>query len=256
MSHAPVILIHGAANSAGVWRFWQHELAKHGWRSEAIDLRGHGRAAPLDLSSTSMANYAADVAARVAEQPTHPILVGWSMGGLVALMVAATGAARACVGLAPSAPARSIDPSIALQTGEFGPEEYGIVGRDPAQQPAMPDLDREERLIALGSLGRESRLARSERQRGIVITDMPCPLLIVTGTRDTDWPRDRYADLHLSATHLRVEGASHWGLVLNRRVLPGLVARVAQWMETGTMAAAHESDGPADGDPARPAGSG
>lgn len=120
----------------------------------------------------------------------------------------------------------------------------------------MPDLDREERLIALGSQGRESRLARTERQRGIVITDMPCPLLIVTGTHDTQWPRARYADLHLPASYLSVEGASHWGLVLNRRVVPGLVARVTQWIERGTMLAAHESDRPADGDPARPAGSG
>jgi hypothetical protein len=93
----------------------------------------------------------------------------------------------------------------------------------------MPDLDREERAIALGSLGLESRYARDERQRGIVIPSLPCPLLIVTGTDDRQWPRERYADLHLPAEHLAAKGASHWGLVLNRRVLATTIPAVMGW---------------------------
>jgi hypothetical protein len=31
----------------------------------------------------------------------------------------------------------------------LGPEEHGITSRDPDEQQAMPDLDREERLVAL-----------------------------------------------------------------------------------------------------------
>jgi hypothetical protein len=34
--HPPVILIHGSANSAAVWTFWQQELAVQGWPSYAI----------------------------------------------------------------------------------------------------------------------------------------------------------------------------------------------------------------------------
>ena len=94
----------------------------------------------------------------------------------------------------------------------------------------MPDLDREARVIALGSLGRESRLARDERQAGIVIESFPCPLLIVTGTADTQWPRQRYDDLGLQADHLSVEGASHWGLVLNRSALATMIPAVLRWM--------------------------
>jgi pimeloyl-ACP methyl ester carboxylesterase len=226
---SPVILLHGAANSAHVWTFWQRDLATHGWSSYAIDLRGHGRSDPRDLSQTSMQDYAADVAALAVQFKHAPILIGWSMGGLVALMVAATGLARACVGLAPSVPARRLNPAVPLRTGEFGSEEYGITSSDPAVQPAMPDLDREERTIALASLSRESRLARDERQRGIMIETLPCPLLIVTGTQDTAWPQERYNDLWLEADYLSVEGASHWGLVLQRRALASTIPAVLQW---------------------------
>jgi len=90
-----VILVHGAANSASVWRFWQQELGALGWRSHAIDLRGHGAGASADLSSTSMRDYADDVAGWAEQLSPKPIVIGWSMGGLVAMMVAAAGFATA-----------------------------------------------------------------------------------------------------------------------------------------------------------------
>jgi hypothetical protein len=98
----------------------------------------------------------------------------------------------------------------------------------------MPDLDREERIVALSSLARESRYARDERAAGVEIASLPCPLLIVTGTADTQWPRSRYDNLHLPAQHMSVEGASHWGLVLNRRALRSVVVDVVGWIAAAT----------------------
>jgi pimeloyl-ACP methyl ester carboxylesterase len=226
----PVILVHGSVNAASVWTFWQPALADAGWASYALDLRGHGRSTPLDLSCTSMHDYAADVRALALQLKRPPVIMGWSMGGLVAMMTAADGVASACVALAPSIPARHRDANMILRTGEFGPEEYGIQDRNPDHQRAMPDLDRDERVIALNSLGKESRLARDERQAGIVIESITCPCLIVTGSADTQWPRERYHDLCLKADYLSVDGASHWGLVLNRRVLETMIPAVLRWL--------------------------
>jgi pimeloyl-ACP methyl ester carboxylesterase len=228
---SPVVLVHGAANSGRVWAYWQDELARWGWSSHALDLRGHGASAAVELGTTRMADYAEDVVAlaRTLRQP--PVLVGWSMGGLVAMMAAAACHARACVGLAPSAPTRTFDSAVPLRQGVFGPEEYGIVDRDPERQPAMADLDRDERVVALESLGLESRFARDERKAGVVIGDAPCPVLIVTGTADTQWPRERYDDLPFAADRIDIGGASHWGLVLNRRLLPGMGSAVTSWLE-------------------------
>ena len=113
------------------------------------------------------------------------MLVGWSMGGLVALMVAADGMAGACVALAPSTPSREVDANVTLREGSFGPEEHGIASRDPADQSGMPDLDRQERLLPLTSLSRESRIARDERRADIVVESLSCALLIFTSTVGT-----------------------------------------------------------------------
>lgn len=227
----PLVLVHGAANSALVWTFWQREWAAHGWSSYALDLRGHGGSSPGDLSASTMEDYAADVLVLTQQLARRPVLMGWSMGGLVAMMAAAAAHAVACIALAPSMPALTVNEQAPLRPGEFGPEEYGITHRDPHDQPAMPDLDLEERAIALRSLGRESRWARDQRQRGIVIAELPCPLLLLTGERDEQWPAARYAGLWLPADRIIVEGASHWGLVLNRRALAAALPDVLRWLE-------------------------
>jgi pimeloyl-ACP methyl ester carboxylesterase len=177
-----------------------------------------------------MQDYADDVAHFANQFSSKPVLIGWSMGGLIALMVAARGLAGACVALAPSLPTLQLDESVSLHSGVFDSREYGIVSGDPMKQPAMPDLDVEERQLALSSLGLESRLARDERKRGIIIRHLPCPLLVATGELDTNWPRESYAGLHLRAEFLTVEACSHWGLVLNRRALSRLVPIVSNWI--------------------------
>ncbi len=228
----PVLLVHGAANSASVWKYWQESLASLGWSSHAVDLRGHGLS-PGSVDGASMMDYADDVAEAASELSEPPVVMGWSMGGLVALMFAARGLARACVALAPSTPATEQDPGVEIRRGTFGPEEYGITSDDPSDQPEMPDLDTQERLVALGSASPESRTARDERRAGVVIPSLPCPLLVVTGSADRNWPRSAYDGMALPADYMEAAGASHWGLVLNRRVLPDLSGRVSDWLIAG-----------------------
>ena len=226
----PVLLVHGSANSAAVWQFWQEALAQRGWSSYAVDLRGHGKSLG-SVDGASMSDYADDVAIVAKDLSEMPVVMGWSMGGLVAMIVAARGLARACVGLAPSMPASTRDERVRIRRGVFGPEEYGITSKNPVDQLAMPDLDLEERLIALEAASSESRTARDDRKAGIVIPLLPCPLLVVTGSEDRDWPRSRYACMHLPTEYLESRGSSHWGLVLNRRLLPQTSSRIVDWLD-------------------------
>jgi pimeloyl-ACP methyl ester carboxylesterase len=178
-----------------------------------------------------MHDYAADVREFALQLARPPGLVGWSIGGLVAMM-ATDSDTPGVVGLAPSTPERATKPDKTISTGEFGPEEYGITSDDPANQPFMPDLDLEERVIAVSSLGKESRYARGERAAGIVLAGWSTPLLIATGTEDRQWPADKYDHLPMPAERISIDGASHWGLVLSQRALATLVPSVCEWLES------------------------
>ena len=78
-----LVLLHGWALHGGVWGPWLDELARHA-RLHVVDLPGHGRSAavatPGDLGALARA-----VSASV---PPGAAVLGWSLGGMVALELA------------------------------------------------------------------------------------------------------------------------------------------------------------------------
>lgn len=94
---------------AGAWFFenYQSHFARAGYESHALNLRGHHGSRPVpDIGKVSLRDYIAD-ALEIARLLPSPIVIGHSMGGLIAQKVAELGAARALVLLA-SAPPRWI----------------------------------------------------------------------------------------------------------------------------------------------------
>jgi pimeloyl-ACP methyl ester carboxylesterase len=232
-----VVLVHGAANSAGVWRFWRERLEARGCPTRALDLRGHGAAPCDDLGRVSMADYVADLQAVVAALPAPPVLVGWSMGGLVALMYAAVAPTLGVLALGPSTPGPLLEApaSAPPAPGVFGPEAYGITAVTSPMQPTMPDLDPEEIGVALASLGRESAFARQERRRGVWFAPrgVTGSILVAAGERDESFPPRacRRVARFLGADYVELPGASHWGLVLNRRALDAAWPAITAWLD-------------------------
>jgi pimeloyl-ACP methyl ester carboxylesterase len=102
MAPAPIIMIHGAF--CGGWTFdtFRKPFEAAGHHVLAPDLPGH---APGGLvAGQSMTDYATAIAKLVAEQDAPPVLMGHSMGGLVAQMVADRKLVAGLVLMAPSSP--------------------------------------------------------------------------------------------------------------------------------------------------------
>jgi 3-oxoadipate enol-lactonase len=79
-----LILLHGAWASHKWWRWQVPELSRH-YRVIAPDLRGHGQSTPLH-QSYSIEGYAQDLESfRQSIGVAEAVLIGWSMGGFVAL---------------------------------------------------------------------------------------------------------------------------------------------------------------------------
>jgi cis-3-alkyl-4-acyloxetan-2-one decarboxylase len=120
----PVMLLHGWACSAFSWRFVTGPLAAAGWRTIAIDLRGHGLsdrpADPDKYRRDAMVQHLAATmdALHVRRAP----IVGHSMGGSVAMAFALAAPDRvACLAL-------------------FGPVGFGIVDRAAWSQLLPPSV--------------------------------------------------------------------------------------------------------------------
>ncbi len=77
-----LVLVHGWGMNNAVWAGFGEALAKR-WRVHMIELPGHGRSPPPD--SGRVDDW---VAACLGAAPAQAVWVGWSLGGLIALLVA------------------------------------------------------------------------------------------------------------------------------------------------------------------------
>ena len=85
---APLVFLHGLGGSQSTWQVVLGELVD-GHRIAAIDLPGHGASDRRQEADYSIAGLAADIAEVIARlKLEHPILIGHSLGGAVAMQIA------------------------------------------------------------------------------------------------------------------------------------------------------------------------
>lgn len=103
-----MVLIHGMMGAAWCWDNYKPFFETRGYRCVVPVLRYHDmdpREQPDPrLGTTGLLDYAADLEAEIRKLDEKPILVGHSMGGLLAQMLGARGLASALVLLTPAAP--------------------------------------------------------------------------------------------------------------------------------------------------------
>lgn len=87
----PVVLVHGMWSNRHTWGDTAAHLQAQGYEVLDYELPEHGLRYrdPKQLGRLGLQDYVADLVAWVSTQPARPILIGHSMGGLIALQAAA-----------------------------------------------------------------------------------------------------------------------------------------------------------------------
>ncbi|HEU0075971.1 MAG TPA: alpha/beta hydrolase [Dehalococcoidia bacterium] len=247
MAYPSILLIHGGITAAWIWDLWREQLREQGWEVNVLDLRGHGHSLPVDLATITMEDYVADVASVAAQiaavQGRQPIVGGWAMGGLVAMMHAATQPdIPGLLLFAPSPPLEvagrgEADVVRATPSGPFGPELYGLHPDDAeASREALHDLTEEE---ARGVLERvrdaqESGMARRQRRRGVSLAPgaIRAPSLILFGEQDAHFTPEYHRSLaiYLAGDAIAVPQTGHWGIVCHGESVSLTAPRVDDWL--------------------------
>lgn len=144
MTKGDILLLHGAFVGGWVFERMRGELNRRGWKTHAPDLPFHGSdfagAAPhADLARQGLAEYRTTLTEEVHRltQPAQPapVLIGHSLGGLLAQQLAAQNLARALVLLAPVAP-WGILPRTRWEMETI----YSLMKAHIANKPVMPNF--------------------------------------------------------------------------------------------------------------------
>lgn len=198
----PLLFVHGIHAGAWVFDRWLRWFRDRGHDVHAIDLRGHG-ASPLPadarLGAVRFEHYVED-ASEAAARLGRPIVIGHSMGGLVAQVLAERALVAGATLVSPAPPRWITVITPKLLQYQLVDLPTVLLGRvlDPSW-PAMRDLalnrvaDGERRTL-FERLGPESgTVARQLSLTGIPVDArrVRCPLLVLSGDRDLYVPLSR-----------------------------------------------------------------
>ena len=205
------LFIHGAGGGGWEWNIWRRAFALAGWRTHAPDLMP----AAGGLAQTRFDDYV-DAMCATARAFARPVLVGASLGGLVAMRVAHDVDAGALVLVNPVPPAGFADPPATPEARAIVP--WGSARSWRGTVDALPDADAAARLFAFRRWRDDSGAVLRHARAGVEVARPACPVLVVASGRDDEVPfAASIALAHAwSAVLVELPDASHVGPLFGR----------------------------------------
>lgn len=83
-----VVFLHGGGQTRRSWGRAAAAVAERGWQAVTVDLRGHGESDWAKDGDYRVTSFAGDVLEVLRQLPPRPVLVGASLGGFTAMLLA------------------------------------------------------------------------------------------------------------------------------------------------------------------------
>lgn len=218
------VMVHGAGGGGWEWRLWAATFATGRIHVRVPDLLP---AAP-GISATRFDDYRAQVRDICCATTSPLVLIGASLGGLLALAVAADAVPAAMVLINPVPPS-GVGPRPS-QTQHPQVIEWSRSSFESTRR-ALPDADIATARWTYARWRDESGRVLDEVLDGIVVTKPVCPILVMASANDIDIPlqTSRATATALGADFLTVPGASHLGVLLGYSA-PSAAALALAWL--------------------------
>jgi pimeloyl-ACP methyl ester carboxylesterase len=220
-----IVFIHMSWGGTWAFDFYMGFLARNGYNCHALDLRGHGKSGGT-VEGAIMQDYVDDVRTTVLGlNLNNPIIIGHSMGGLIALMYSAQYDSLATVSLdgSPSLEVQKTS-EIKIYSPSYTPKDSGMPTNPLKAMMTLPDIYPWRLMKMKKLLTVESGIARSERKKGISIPKekLTQPLLFIGAGKGTTLPfgigieKVRAQAKYYNSKVIEIAGATHPGLLIGK----------------------------------------
>jgi non-heme chloroperoxidase len=249
-----VLMIHGMWVGSWVWDNYKTFFEKRGYNCLAPTLRFHDADPSAEpdprLGKTSLAEFVSDLEQEIRRLPAKPIVMGHSMGGLVAQLLASRGLAQAAVLLTPAppagAPAFSLPIMYTFTTKLRVPTFLGdrpfrppLSGVNYAVFNLYPPEERQSSydrfIFESGRAIREIGMwfLDSQKTSRVDAATITCPTLVVGGSHDRCVPPSVARRIAAKYSHVSTykEFPDHAHMVLSEPGWQDVAAYTADWLD-------------------------
>ncbi len=233
----PLLFVHGAYTGSWMWSKYIPHFVSKGWKCYVMNMRSHYKSRILDLTKVSFEDYLDDIREVMVECGEPPILIGFSMGGILVQKLAETAALAGLV---------LIDSSISSEVYEKVPYEGaddkapGIILPAPEREEhssmdeSEDDITFQKKYLAMESSKAVSAFSFSfGSKKGISIAGslITCPCMVIKAvSTDAEDRRGIATAEQLNAEYTGFWNTTHTGLLVGQRYIE-VVERLLEWLK-------------------------
>lgn len=232
----PLLFVHGAYTGSWMWSKYMPHFIAAGWTCYAMNLRGHYKSRHVDLTAVTFADYLTDLEEAISECGEPPILIGFSMGGILGQKLAENAELRGLV---------LIDSTICREAYEKVPYDIlqqpitELIVPPPAREEAMSidespeDIDFQRKYLAMESARAFNAFMFTPQNKGISVNsaEIHCPCLVLKAVGEAgDDERGRALAEHYRGSYVGLAGTTHTGLLVGQRYIEAVEA-ILKWLE-------------------------
>lgn len=232
----PLLFVHGAYTGSWMWSKYLPHFIQTGWNCYVMNLRSHYKSRVMDMTGITFEDYLEDIKEIIAECDEAPIIIGFSLGGILCQKIAETEKVAGLI---------LIDSSISKEVNKIAPYEnledyaFGMVIPAPSREE-YTSIDESENDILFQKkyLSIESSKALgacacwTKGVEGISIDQsrITCPVLVIKAlSSETDDRRGRTEAEHLNAVYTGFWNTTHTGMLVGQRFAE-VVERILEWL--------------------------
>lgn len=233
----PLLFVHGAYTGSWMWSKYIPHFISKGWKCYAMNMRSHYKSRVMDLTKVSFDDYLEDIKEFIAECGKSPIIIGFSMGGILSQKLAETVTLAGLV---------LIDSSISKEVHEIAPckEMDEIITTEKIIEPApareelfsidesADDIAFQRKYLTMESSKARNAIWSFGTNGGISVDSslITCPCLVISSVNnEEDDRRGRATAKHLNAEYTGLWNTTHTGLLVGQRYME-TVDRIMEWL--------------------------
>lgn len=233
----PLLFVHGAYTGSWMWSKYIPHFVQQGWTCYVMNLRSHYKSRVQDMTRVTFEDYLEDIQEIITECGEPPILIGFSMGGILSQKLAESSPLRGLVVIDSSLSQEVLRSVPYTEVDRITP---GLIVPAPVHteltsiDESAEDIAFQRKYLAMESSQAFSTFSAFFGGEDVVSINgesITCPSLVIKAvSSEEEEQRGRFTAEQLRAEYAGLWHTTHTGLLVGQRYFEA-VEIILEWLQ-------------------------